>query len=103
NTHAITEFYTLSLHDALPISATSCSSRLKGRARRKNDTLGENTIHRAGVNHYRRGYGFRGPHLWPDGRYINTFLPDEHSQAGTGDRKSTRLNSSHVKISYAVF
>src|SRR5690606_10454587 len=24
-------------------------------------------------------------------------------KAGTGDRKSTRLNSSHVKISYAVF
>src|SRR5690606_41031668 len=27
------------------------------------------------------------------------YLPDD----GTGDRKSTRLNSSHVKISYAVF
>src|SRR5690606_40677093 len=25
------------------------------------------------------------------------------SAPGTGDRKSTRLNSSHVKISYAVF
>src|SRR5690606_39651689 len=25
------------------------------------------------------------------------------SHAGSGDRKSTRLNSSHVKISYAVF
>src|SRR5690606_9359359 len=35
-------------------------------------------------------------------------LPDSHRQyrarqAGLGDRKSTRLNSSHVKISYAVF
>src|SRR5436309_3972370 len=31
--------------------------------------------------------------------------PDESSAAGTRaqDRKSTRLNSSHVKISYAVF
>src|SRR5690625_6255717 len=26
-----------------------------------------------------------------------------HSGAGLGDRKSTRLNSSHVAISYAVF
>src|SRR5690606_41888155 len=26
-----------------------------------------------------------------------------HVQAAVGDRKSTRLNSSHVKISYAVF
>src|SRR5690606_42092347 len=28
---------------------------------------------------------------------------DDLVQPGTGDRKSTRLNSSHVKISYAVF
>src|SRR5690606_40134672 len=28
---------------------------------------------------------------------------DLRRAAGTGDRKSTRLNSSHVKISYAVF
>src|SRR5204863_6422749 len=28
---------------------------------------------------------------------VGTFVP------GTGDRKSTRLNSSHVEISYAVF
>src|SRR5690606_40096037 len=27
----------------------------------------------------------------------------EHAGAGLQDRKSTRLNSSHVKISYAVF
>src|SRR5207302_10375353 len=26
-----------------------------------------------------------------------------HGMGGEGDRKSTRLNSSHVKISYAVF
>src|SRR5690606_35278607 len=29
--------------------------------------------------------------------------PPAEAAAGTGDRKSTRLNSSHVKISYAVF
>src|SRR6266511_36712 len=29
--------------------------------------------------------------------------PARGSAAGCGDRKSTRLNSSHVKISYAVF
>src|SRR5690606_33716354 len=28
---------------------------------------------------------------------------DDLSYSGSGDRKSTRLNSSHVKISYAVF
>src|SRR5438067_10306507 len=59
NDTATTAIYTLSLHDALPIS----SSRTTGTGCR-----------------------------WPGG-------------AGTGcrDRKSTRLNSSHVSISYAVF
>src|SRR3712207_7082222 len=28
---------------------------------------------------------------------------DHHRHAGEGDRKSTRLNSSHANISYAVF
>src|SRR5690606_40518953 len=28
--------------------------------------------------------------------------PDDHGEHDDGDRKSTRLNSSHVKISYAV-
>src|SRR5690554_7511306 len=28
---------------------------------------------------------------------------DQHLEDVTGDRKSTRLNSSHVRISYAVF
>src|SRR5690606_40791601 len=31
------------------------------------------------------------------------FDPDSLPEHGTIDRKSTRLNSSHVKISYAVF
>src|SRR3989442_5123503 len=30
-------------------------------------------------------------------------LPDEYRRLALGDRKSTRLNSSHVRISYAVF
>src|SRR5699024_11739781 len=30
-------------------------------------------------------------------------IPIHHSKKATGDRKSTRLNSSHVSISYAVF
>src|SRR6266496_6016724 len=34
------------------------------------------------------------------GRYRQTELQDHHAP---GDRKSTRLNSSHVEISYAVF
>src|SRR6266496_5003965 len=57
NDTATTEIYTLSLHDALPISAAPpCHPR-----------------------------------------------PPRPPRWRTGDRKSTRLNSSHVEISYAVF
>src|SRR6266576_1054753 len=60
NDTATTEIYTLSLHDALPIWASTCASPT--------------------------------PTSSPS-------LP----RAPAPDRKSTRLNSSHVEISYAVF
>src|SRR6266403_4067865 len=60
NDTATTEIYTLSLHDALPISRSPSA--------------------RAGP------WPRPGRAPWP-----------------SGDRKSTRLNSSHVEISYAVF
>src|SRR5690349_23387913 len=45
--------------------------------------------------------GFHGAgHPRPGGRGR---LPDPRAEHGEGDRKSTRLNSSHVEISYAVF
>src|SRR2546430_12650904 len=62
NDTATTEIYTLSLHDALPISQRPWTRRDRP-------------------------------------------VPDRGRRAGpaTGDRKSTRLNSSHSQISYAVF
>src|SRR5207249_11653312 len=75
-----TEIYTLSLHDALPISPVLVL-RLDGhRARRVH---GERPQGRAGQDQ-RPGTGAAG-------------------QRQRQDRKSTRLNSSHVSISYAVF
>src|SRR6266496_4553458 len=65
NDTATTEIYTLSLHDALP---TSASPRGSGRT--------------------------RSPCV--------TMCP-ARACPRRGDRKSTRLNSSHVEISYAVF
>src|SRR5699024_11326537 len=65
--------YTLSLHDALPISLR----RHRARHPRHHLGGGSGTIHRAQAVH--------GQH------------------PGDADRKSTRLNSSHVSISYAVF
>src|SRR2546426_11129780 len=72
NDTATTEIYTLSLHDALPISLEALARLLQGTAR-LSDTTG------------RLG-------------------PTEFAVlAPLTDRKSTRLNSSHLVISYAVF
>src|SRR5690606_41825937 len=81
----------LSLHDALPISPALLNSRLVG-----SDILGA-----VGVA------GLVEKHL--QGVFEAARLPGRdqdgnHSLVShLGDRKSTRLNSSHVKISYAVF
>src|SRR5438477_2092996 len=68
NDAATTEIYTLSLHDALPISESSRS--------------------------------------WASTRGGNKPSKSRMAVASSGtsgDRKSTRLNSSHMSISYAVF
>src|SRR2546429_4121360 len=67
NDTATTEIYTLSLHDALPISAF-----------------------------------FQGPDYFAN--FLGpVFGAREAVEAGAEDRKSTRLNSSHGYISYALF
>src|SRR2546426_10584773 len=68
NDTATTEIYTLSLHDALPISRRQCSNDVA----RLLLPRGSGDIFNVGSS---------------------SFL----------DRKSTRLNSSHLVISYAVF
>src|SRR3712207_8405058 len=75
NETATTEIYTLSLHDALPISPAAVGARAGGRG----DPRGQPG--RGAVPAHRPGAG----------------------AARAGDRKSTRLNSSHANISYAVF
>src|SRR3712207_7123821 len=80
NDTATTEIYTLSLHDALPIS----SYRLPGFS-----IVDELKV--------RTAFGQSGnPAL-----YGSKFTSLE--TAVNEDRKSTRLNSSHANISYAVF
>src|SRR5436305_11991227 len=78
-----TEIYTLSLHDALPISDV-----LAGRL----DTRASVTL--------RRDEAARG-HLPVGGEAAGE--PGLPFETEALDRKSTRLNSSHVRISYAVF
>src|SRR5204862_7603574 len=79
NDPATTEIYTLSLHDALPISRRHIDA----------DRL---TIRRLQVC---------------PARALLLDLPerplDGARRSSVRDRKSTRLNSSHVEISYAVF
>src|SRR5258707_13594054 len=67
NDTATTEIYTLSLHDALPISTRLKRSRSRNRI--------ENDARAASLD----------------------------AISASRDRKSTRLNSSHANISYAVF
>src|SRR5437588_2602932 len=80
---ATTETYTLSLHDALPI----CHVRALVVGAIVGDVLRARA--QAGDRH-----GHPHPHLG----VAVAVLADE-----AGDRKSTRLNSSHTVISYAVF
>src|SRR2546422_11350767 len=80
NDTATTEIYTLSLHDALPIWPASRQS-----------------------SHAPRDIGAtrRGQRRCPSDSFGNCrYTP---RRASRPDRKSTRLNSSHGYISYAVF
>src|SRR5690348_17980591 len=74
NHPATTEIYTLSLHDALPIWPAEPWRKGSGRDRRASS-----------------------------GQAWALRVPAEDDRALTLDRKSTRLNSSHPSISYAVF
>src|SRR5690606_42150587 len=101
--HLCTPTYTLSLHDALPISGRYDASGLKGGrvSRSRSLQLPRHPRERgdplAGGVHARDQIpAFAGmtKRVWPFSR------PCQHRREK--DRKSTRLNSSHVKISYAV-
>src|SRR5690349_23680420 len=80
NDPATTEIYTLSLHDALPISPspTKCCCERSSTVSRSSSPV-------------RHGGTRSGSARRPC------------SPPRSSDRKSTRLNSSHVEISYAVF
>src|SRR3712207_7585051 len=89
NDTATTEIYTLSLHDALPISAVRPGER------REPDLASR--------------FGTRRRYAPAKSAVVVVTNPTIHSGMGSRkypsweDRKSTRLNSSHANISYAVF
>src|SRR3712207_8479531 len=90
NDTATTEIYTLSLHDALPISvrAVRCVER---RVRRRAHARGAPARARATDS-------IASTTAW--GRCSGS---GGRAGGANRDRKSTRLNSSHANISYAVF
>src|SRR3712207_8622686 len=85
NDTATTEIYTLSLHDALPI------------CRRWEDRSVQFDVERTTV--------LGRPALSVRGELDLATAPRlaEAAESQLSDRKSTRLNSSHANISYAVF
>src|SRR3712207_7323490 len=90
NDTATTEIYTLSLHDALPILPFR-KVRLRGLAAVSASVDGGPR----GERQRRLGRGSEG---WRGPRGV-----PPTSLRRAPDRKSTRLNSSHANISYAVF
>src|SRR3712207_6922744 len=89
NDTATTEIYTLSLHDALPIFPEQALHREEHEVEEGGESCGD------------QGGGEHAPNLvGPCADFVELRVPQ---QSAGGDRKSTRLNSSHANISYAVF
>src|SRR5256885_10382688 len=82
NDTATTEIYTLSLHDALPIYEAPEELREQARAP-------------AGLH--------RSEDQGHQARLNEDTMAHKKGVGSSQDRKSTRLNSSHLVISYAVF
>src|SRR3712207_7421537 len=88
NDTATTEIYTLSLHDALPILADHAHARA---VERRQQLVADGAV------------------VLDEGEELHALRPPREARrarvavVGVADRKSTRLNSSHANISYAVF
>src|SRR5207302_11283854 len=98
-----TDRYTLSLHDALPILPRDPAAgllhddgdrQLLDEARDRLEAAGEIAIAARLHELHRR--------VQVDAERVGADALRERLDLRRGDRKSTRLNSSHVKISYAV-
>src|SRR5690606_41602326 len=92
NKTATTKTYTLSLHDALPILTYTW---------KRNGTVLEGEVNNTLVINQTGQYSVTVD--TSEGCSGSDTVNVLQGEAPTIDRKSTRLNSSHVKISYAVF
>src|SRR5260221_4912835 len=99
NDTAITEIYTLSLHDALPISIEVALEEIIVRA--PHDGLFPQGLVNVAAKDQNRDVGRGDEHLIE--RLEALTIRQGQREQDSGDRKSTRLNSSHTVSSYAVF
>src|SRR5690606_41694874 len=98
-----TQLYTLSLHDALPIS-NAVKAKVKVQVMDALIASHSTEVPKALVaneiqvlrNQMLQRFGGQQQNF-----DVKSLLPDTMFQEEATDRKSTRLNSSHVKISYA--
>src|SRR5690606_39549653 len=93
NVSATNATNTLSLHDALPIYYDMFGEDI--------DTNDQDLLNAYAKNIYNYAYNYK-----PEARNVDPSIDPSQEHIGPmaqEDRKSTRLNSSHVKISYAVF
>src|SRR2546422_4636734 len=95
-----TEIYTLSLHDALPICESSIKRVVPRRSRACRANCASGWLEPASERNPVSSASVRVRYCAAATRYAS--IPWSLAPA-VGDRKSTRLNSSHGYISYAVF
>src|SRR5256885_6235536 len=100
NDTATTEIYTLSLHDALPISHTATPA-LWGTPASTMQAGGSFSFTFANPGFY--PYHCQAHALIAPQQRGNVTVNSVNTPPTVSDRKSTRLNSSHLVISYAVF
>src|SRR5207249_10769368 len=95
--------HTLSLHDALPIYPETLPDWLTGEDIDFYTAEFQRTGFRGGLNWYRnfdRNWELLGPFSGAKIMQPALFIWGENDPVFEIDRKSTRLNSSHVSISY---
>src|SRR5690606_40388132 len=92
---ATADLYTLSLHDALPILERGARDRRRAVRLPQGPPVPHRRQALAAADDRRSRQAGRG--------HLRARAARRGARAVARDRKSTRLNSSHVKISYAVF
>src|SRR5207244_12688796 len=92
--------YTLSLHDALPISNSPQAADVHARLADAYERAGN---YGRALMHYRATPNPSPKRIAALEDKLADRMLEDAGRTGPGDRKSTRLNSSHQIISYAVF